>query len=30
MITTGLYIIGAVVLSTFCTLFYIEDKERNK
>lgn len=30
MITIGLYIIGAVVVSTFCTLFYLEDRERNK
>jgi len=28
MVTVGLYIIGGAVISTFFTLFYLEDKNK--
>jgi len=28
MVTVGLYIIGGTILSTFLTLFYLEDREK--
>jgi len=28
MVTTGLYVIGAFVITSFLTLFYLEDRDK--